>query len=145
VRDKIKNYMDEARKRGERRKSPWNFILIPAALIPAIAFYVAFIRLLENVHLQFFPAQHLMSSANDTLAKIAVMVLPLFASMIVGMLVGNYLINKVPFLRCIFDREAREIAQASYKISQKSLLGALFFILLPSLGGSFLCSFFSWQ
>lgn len=127
--NKIKKYHEEACERAQRRKSPWNFMLIPAVVLPSVIIWSCIFLLLNQMHALWFPGQSFYSDPQGV-GPILTAVAPLFPSGTLGMLIGNRLLFSVPIIRRILDKEATGINGASYKNAQKTLLD-ISVILLP--------------
>jgi hypothetical protein len=131
-------YIGRARQRAQRRKSPWNLVLIPlgAGLIAGTA-YVLF-RIMWVVHTAIYPS-HAGRLAefwgkNISLASFAssfLLVVPLFfAAIPIGMILANAIARLIPAARRIFDREAEGIAGASFAEAILAL-GKVALVLVP--------------
>ena len=106
--------------RARRRNSRWNLLLIPAVLLPIIAFWVAAVLLTQQAHMLVYPSQTL-RNAKGLWVIVAVMA-PLLAAVPLGMLVGNFLVWQVGPAREALDREAEPEPATTFAESQSALL-----------------------
>ena len=117
------SYFDEARKRARRRKSPWNFLLIPAGLIPTVLLWSGFVWIFRAIHIARFPGQDPLTGS-EGFGAVLVTVIPFFAALPIGMWVGNALVWRVPAARAAFDRESELAPGTDYESAQRQLLRA---------------------
>ena len=106
--------------RARRRKTRWNLLLVPAVLLPIVAFWVAGALSAQHAHMLLYPSQTL-RNAKGLWVIIAVMA-PVLAAVPLGMLVGNFLVRQVGPARRALNREAEPDPITSYAASQPALL-----------------------
>jgi len=57
-------YYEEARRRAQRRRSPWDLLLIPAVVLPAGSLWWGAVKSLEALHAVLYPGQNLRTASN---------------------------------------------------------------------------------
>jgi hypothetical protein len=113
-------YFQEARRKAKRRKSPWNFILIPLVIfgVAATAFLLA--AGLLAIQRASIPEGAILSSY--TRAGSILMFVPiLFPSLAIGMMIANLIAWCIPPARRTFEKEARGIKGASFRKTMRTL------------------------
>jgi hypothetical protein len=115
------SYYEEARRRAQRRRSPWNLLLIPAVGLPAGLLWWAFAKGLEAIHGVLYPGETLKTAPN-AVGAIFTAVSPFFAALPIAMLVGNVLVQLIPPARRVLDREAAPYPGTGFHKAQKQLL-----------------------
>ena len=114
-------YIDEARTRALRRKSPWNLILLLAALIPwALLWYIS-AALIGCITRHLHPGLNfvlLPNSGGGTLIAIGLC----FAWLPVAMILSNLVVVMVPAAKRTLDDEAREVAGTDFQAASCGLL-----------------------
>ena len=115
------SYLDEARSRAKRRKSPWNLLLIPAVLLPLSTLWWSTSAALSELYRVLHPA-HQFSGLPDTAGGILMAVAPLFAWMGPAMIIGNLLVAGIPPARRILDAEAARFPGTDRRSTNRRLL-----------------------
>jgi hypothetical protein len=114
-------YLDEARSRAKRRKSPWNVLLIPAVILPLFILWwstsAALIELYRVVH-----AGRAFTGVPDSLGGIIMGVAPFFAWLGPSMIIGNLLIAAIPPARRVLDAEAARSPGTDRRSANRVLL-----------------------
>ena len=122
-------YWHRARTRAARRKSPWNLLLIPAALIPwFVGWWLSTIVFGQIYRLTHPGAWFILLP--DSLGGVLIALGLLFAWCPVAMLIGNLLVHAVPAARRALDQEASTARGTDYRSSNGALL-RLASILVP--------------
>ena len=127
--NKIKKYIQEARGRAKRRKSPWNLILIPFAIIGGFFVYIVQFRILWFIHIIMYPnhSGRLSEFWREGLSFNAfissfLLAMPIFfSSLVLGLLIANFLAWRIPPARKAFDKEAQGIKGTSFSEVMKGL------------------------
>jgi hypothetical protein len=125
---KPETYYTRARQRAKRRKSPWNLILIPFAIlgIAGTAFLLA--KGLLTFQQLFIPPNAIL--AHWTRIGSILMFAPiLFPSFAIGMMIANLIAWCIPRARRTYAKEARGIKGVSFKETVKPLAIASVIIL----------------
>jgi len=120
------NYFDKARHRAQRRKSPWNLLLIPAVLIPLAAIYVVSLIAVESLRTQIHPGETLRNASG--FGAILVTVSPFFGAIPLGMILGNLFVWLIPPARRVLDAEAIPYPETTFWNAQKTLVKFTFAI-----------------
>lgn len=115
------SYLDEARARASRRKSPWNLVLIPVVAIAWVTIGLVAMRVLAALHAARYPLDPSWRIARG-IGPILASLGALFASLPAAMLVANLAVSLIPVARQTFEREARPYPEASYARAQVGLL-----------------------
>jgi hypothetical protein len=115
------NYVDRARIRAKRRKSPWNVLLILVCFASWLALAFVLIRSNEFIHLQIYTGDTLAAHANGFAILLATLPL-LLGSIPLGFVAGNMFVWLIPPVRRILDQEATPFPETSFLSSQRSLL-----------------------
>jgi len=123
------SYLDSARERARRRRSPWNLLLIPACLGTFAAIYWAYLAFADRVVNQLFPRGAYFQTFT-TLGGILRYIPAGFLVLALSLAVGNQLVYGIPPARRALDREAEGHPGNSFGRAQKSLLKG-FVLLLP--------------
>jgi hypothetical protein len=111
---------DEARTRARRRKSPWNLLLIPAALAGWGLLTWGVCITLTAFHAAIHGSQPLMSS--EGVGPVLTVVGSLFAALPFALISANAVVWLVPASRKALDREADSTPGTSFRESQAGLL-----------------------
>jgi hypothetical protein len=113
-------YLNDARVRARRRKSPWNLLLFPAAIIPWFTLWWFSVRLFG----QFARLVHpdlVFVILPDTRGAILIGLGLLFAWLGPAMIVGDLLVSLVPGARRALDAEAAPFPETGLKASIRSV------------------------
>lgn len=131
-------YWSRARERAQRRRSPWNLLLIPLVLGGvALTFYLLF-QLMWQVHIALHP-EHAGRLAEfwrkyisfRSFVSSLLLAVPLgIVALPLGMILGNLIAWSIPPARRAFEREAKGVSGASLHQSVVEL-GKLALFLLP--------------
>ncbi len=120
--NRINNYISDAQQRAKRRKSPWNLLLIPLAILFVGSSWLLSTRLLLYFQNSLMPANPILSSYTR-IGAIFMFASPLLPSICFGMAFTNVFVwCFLPFARRVFEKEAVGREYASFKNSTKSLL-----------------------
>ena len=127
--NKIAKYFHEARARAERRKSPWNLILIPLVIISGVFVYIIQFNILWFIRAIIYPnhSGQLCEFWREGLSLAAfissfLLAIPiLFSSLAIGMIIANLLAWCIIPARRTFDKEAQGIKETSFRESMKKL------------------------
>jgi hypothetical protein len=122
-------YVDEARARAKRRKSRWNFLLIPAVLLPLMVFWWATTAALGELYRVMHEGRQF-TVLPDTIGGILMAVAPLFAWLAPSMILGNWFLAAIPPARRVLDAEASGFPGTDRRSAQRDLLG-MSFVLTP--------------
>jgi hypothetical protein len=122
-------YWKRARNRAQRRKSPWNLLLIPLAAAGIGLSYYAQFRMLWHVHVLIYPehAGHFSEFWQEGIGFAAfvssflIAVPALFSSLVIGMMLANLAAWCVGPARRVFEREAKGVKWASFSESMATL------------------------
>jgi hypothetical protein len=115
------SHYEDARRRGHRRRSPWNLLLIPAVVLPFGLFWWAVAKGLEAIHGARYPGENLITASHSVGVAVAA-VSPAFAAIPIAMLVGNCLVRLVPPARRVLDAEAAPYPGTGFHSAQNRLV-----------------------
>ncbi|MDP2939420.1 MAG: hypothetical protein Q8O13_05015 [Candidatus Omnitrophota bacterium] len=136
--NKVIKYIQEARERAKRRKSPWNLILIPLTIVGfGFSSFIQF-KILWSIHVIIYPnhSGRLSEFWREGLSFSAfissfLLAMPIFfSSLALGMMIANLLAWCILPARKIFDKEAQGIRGASFNEAMKGL-GKIAIYLVP--------------
>ncbi|MBX3024560.1 hypothetical protein KF840_06580 [bacterium] len=114
-------YLDAARERAKRRKSPWNLLLPVAVLAVWIPTLLLTLVGIDRIHRLLYPEQSLPAQPGGVAVLLAT--LPVVLGTIpVALFVGNVLVWFVPPARRVLDAEATAHPGTSFAPSQRALL-----------------------
>lgn len=114
-------YWESARARATRRKSAWNLLLIPTALVPwFVGWWLSAMALGHVYHLLHPHASFVVLP--ETVGGIAIAVGLLFAWCPVAMMLANLLVHAVPAARRALDREASTVRGTDFRSSNRQLM-----------------------
>jgi hypothetical protein len=125
--DKSAKYYAEARHRAQRRKSPWNLILLPLCGGSAIAIGYALFRVVWLFHVALYPNHQLREFWQEGISfrsfvQSFLMVFSLApGSVAAGFMLGNLLAWLIPPARHVFDAEAHGFRGTSFRASMQGL------------------------
>ena len=136
------SYGEEARARAGRRKSRWNLLLIPAALVPTAILWVTAMLVAEHLHMRYFPEESLGSGEGPWVVIAAIA--PLFAAIPIGMLVGNFAVHHIAAARAALDREASTDPTLGYRASRAALARMALYATLASLAATTVAALLPW-
>jgi hypothetical protein len=117
-------YLEEARKRATRRKSPWNLLLIPAVFGTWLVMWYASIQAVGRLLRYTRPGLRfifLPDSGGGTLIGLGL----LFAWLPVAMIISNILVAAVAPARHALDREAQAVPGTDLASANRRLLKAM--------------------
>lgn len=123
-------YVDAARVVSGRRRSPWNLLLVPPALIAWAVLWYATVRVLGGV----YTATHAAPSPillPERAAGILMAVGALFAALPPSLIVANCCAVLVPAARRAFEAEARPFPGLTFAAANRGLLRAVL-VLTPA-------------
>lgn len=115
------SYLDEARARTSRRKSPWNLVLIPAVAIAWVTIGLVTMRVLAALHAARYPLDPSWRTARG-IGPILTSTGSLFVCLPVAMLAANFAVSLIPRARHTFEQEALPFPETSYARAQSGLL-----------------------
>lgn len=123
-------YLGRARQRAQRRKSPWNLILIPLVVLGVGGSGYFLFRAMWGFHTWLYPAHvgRLSEfwgkniSAASFVSSFLLAVPLFFAALPIGMILANLVAWTIPPARSIFVREAEGIVGASFPEAMSDLL-----------------------
>lgn len=125
------HWFANARKRSQRRKSPWN-LLLPLLGLPLWVVFVAFLVWLASVtHTVFRPNQSHAFFALGNPANLGdiLVLLPAFVVAVAPALVlSNFLVNLIPLARRAMGVEDRDFPDTGYESSQRALIKVGFWL-----------------
>ena len=122
-------YWHNARVRATRRKSAWNLLLIPAAIVPWFLGWWLSAKALGHVYHLMHPRASF-AVLPETLGGIAIAIGLLFAWCPVAMMTANFLVHAVPAARRALDREASTARGTDFRSSNRQLM-RLSAVLIP--------------
>jgi hypothetical protein len=138
------SYYEDAVKRAQRRRSPWNLVLIPAAILGIASVSWILVDLFKFVHTNRHPGEVLSSTARG-LGPILVTIASLLAALPLGFLFANSIVRLVRPARIALDAEAQTASGTDFRGSQGKLLRASTFIVPIALGLGLLGALLSWH
>ena len=119
-------YYDEARKRAqEKLKSPWTIPLRIVSFILILIFWNNLWKLIWQLHLLRYPGQHL-ADLGRTFTPIGMIIPLFFASIPIGLILGNYIAWLIPPVRKSLN------TVADFRESQAGLLKFGRWVVFPS-------------
>jgi hypothetical protein len=120
-----KGYFARAQQRAARRRSPWNLLDLVAFVWVAVIWWalVHGVWAVRNliVPQRSIPFLTVLRSQSLGPSSLLVFLLPLFAAIPVGMLLSNFILQRIPPYRRACEREAHGVWHASYGDAQKDL------------------------
>lgn len=114
-------YFQRARQRAQRRKSPWNLILIPLAIGGIGTAWFLLARGLLNLQHIFIPDSAILSGY-IRVGSILMFVFPVFPSIGIGMIMANLIAWCIPPARKVFEKEAKGIKSTSFTKANRHLI-----------------------
>lgn len=124
-----RGYSERARQRAQRRRSPWNLVLIPLSLGSMAFIWYALFQLMWRVHTWFYPShvgrlREFWAEGLDFSAFMSsfLLLMPLlFAGIPLGMIFANAVAWCIPAARRAFAREAEGVKWASFPEAMEGL------------------------
>ncbi len=116
----IDKYYISARQDAKRRKSRWNLIILPLSVIGIGISSFLIAKSLLSIQSSLFPAKTILASYRKV-SGILMFVPIIFPSIGIGMIFANLCAWLIPSARKVFEQEAKEYRNASFKNSIKSL------------------------
>ncbi|HEX9084497.1 MAG TPA: hypothetical protein VF836_07145 [Gemmatimonadaceae bacterium] len=138
------SYLDEARQRARRRRSPWDLLLIPAFVSSLGLLWWFFVALLLVAHRNLYLDQDLASTPRGV-GPILTTVSPLLAAIPLAMLFANALVWIIPPARRALEREAMLGPRASFQTTQGCLLRGSTLMVPIALALGILGTLMSWR
>ena len=126
--EKTTGYWAGARRRAQRRKSPWNLMLIPLCGGSAIAIWYALFRLVWWFHVILYPGHQLSNfwprgaGLGSLIPSFLMVFAPLPGALGVGSIFGNTLAWLLPSARRVFETEAHDFPETGFRESMRRLL-----------------------
>ena len=135
-------YVEEVQARAKRRRSPWNFLLLPVVLVSLAGLSVGLILLLQLLHHARYPTQNLVDSsgAGGVLTALGAF----FAAITPALLFGNGLVWLLKPARQVLDREANAFPGTDFLHAQRQLIRFGLIIVPISLAFAVLGAFLPW-
>lgn len=115
------SYWHKSRLRAIRRRSPWNLLLIPAAIVPWFAGWWFSASTLGYIYRLIHPRASFIVLP-DTLGGVLISVGLLFAWCPVAMMIGNLLVHAVPAARRALDLEASTVLGTDFRKANRGLM-----------------------
>ncbi|HTA30166.1 MAG TPA: hypothetical protein VK731_06760 [Candidatus Cybelea sp.] len=124
------DYYSKARKRAQRRKSPWNIFLIVTGFAVWLSIWYGLFRLVWLFHVSFYPDHQLKDFLNHSghisvrnfVCGFLMLFAPLPGAIALGLVLNNVLFWLIVPIRRIFDAEARGYPGTGFRDAQKALL-----------------------
>ncbi len=135
-------YIKEAQTRAKRRKNAWNFLLIPAVVIPLVGIWALSVFGAEWLHMSKYPNQSLKSGTG--VGTILITVSPFFGTLPLAMIVGNVFVWLIPPARHALDAEAKSVPNTNFLSAQKQLLKIVYIVLPISIAATILGAIIPW-
>jgi hypothetical protein len=131
-------YFERARQRAQRRKSPWNVLLVPLVFCGVAAVAYTLFRAMWRIHTLFFPAHAGRLSefwqkgiSCSAFVSSFILLMPLLvASVPLGMILANAVAWCIRPARRAFNREAQGVKWAAFPEAM-GLLWPLSLIVVP--------------
>jgi hypothetical protein len=114
------SYIERAKSRASRRKSPWNLLLLAAFLGAFLVLLVASISMVELLHAGLYPSQSLRYAQG--VGVIVATCAPIIGALPLSMLVGNTVVWLIPDARHALDLEAGSSKQLQFSSAQRQLI-----------------------
>lgn len=118
--EQIMSYWNQARMRATRRKSLWNLLLIPAAIVPWFAGWWLSASNVGHLYRMLHP-QNSCTVLPDTIGGVLIAGGLLFAWCPIAMITGNVLVRAVPAARRALDQESSEARGTDFRSSNRGL------------------------
>jgi len=142
-------YFKRARQRAQRRKSPWNFVLIPLVIGGVSATLYVLFQLMWHVHIAIYPA-HAGRLGEfwgkgigfTSFLSSFLLAMPLFfAALPIGMILANLVAWLISPARRVFAREAEGVegasfGQAMFELGKVALVVVPICLLLSAIGAA---------
>jgi len=137
-----KGYLSRAAQRAQRRKSPWNLILVPLFVFGMLLSYAIQVGILWGIHILIYPthagklSEVFRTQTNVSFLEILpylLFIVPiLFSSLVLGLMIANLLAWCIPPARRVFDAEAESVTEAGWVSFRESMMaltiGAVFLV-----------------
>jgi hypothetical protein len=132
-------YFNRAMERAQRRKSPWNLMLLVVGLCAMVFFAFAMFRIMWRIHTAFYP-EHAGKfkefwnegiSFRSFLSSFLLLIPPLIAAVPLGLMLANAVCWCIPPARRAFEREAEGVKWASFGQAMRTL-SLLALIIVPA-------------
>lgn len=125
----MRSWFVAALQRAQRRKSPWNLLLLLAVPLWALLWWGAF-RLVWAYHVHLYPAHAgalrqfwpAGASAHAFVASFLMVFGPMMPAVVLALLVTNALLWFVPPVRRTLEAEAESVPGTGFRASQRKLL-----------------------
>jgi hypothetical protein len=122
-------YLGRARQRAQRRRSPWNIILIPLVLCSWGSITYGLFRVMWHAHTLLYPAHAGRlrefwgrNISGPSFVSSFMLFMPLlFAAIPLGMMVADCIAWCIPPARHAFEREAQGVEWVSFPEAMRSL------------------------
>lgn len=118
---KIGKYYKDARERTKRKKSPWNWILLPLVIIGIGGTYFLMFKGLSDIQRHLIPKDVILLGRTQA-GGFLMFVLILFPSFTTGFMFANFAAWCIPPARRALDNEAKGTRGVSFKEAMKVML-----------------------
>jgi hypothetical protein len=124
-----KGYFERANQRAQRRKSPWNLLLIPVGIASIAVCAYALFMVMWGIHVLAFPehAGQLHAfwpdgiSGHSFVSSFLLAAPSVFQAIPLGLMLTNCIVWCVPPARAVFKREAQGVKWASFGDAMRGL------------------------
>jgi len=113
-------YVDQARQRARQKKSAWNLLAVPFCILGVGGAWIGIAFFFETYRRHLFPSDCFLASGTR-LGNVLMFVAPLFPSLPIGMIVGNFLLWLIPPAKAALEREVLASRSPSFRSTQVAL------------------------
>ncbi len=126
---RTQGYVERAQQRAQRRKSPWNLLLIPFGIGGVAGSAYLLFQIMWRIHIAFYP-DHAGRfgefwgegvSFPSFISSFLLLIPLLFAGLLIGLMFANCVAWCIAPARRAFDREAEGVKWASFRESMHGL------------------------
>jgi len=114
-------YLSKARQRAQRRQSSWNLLLALFCLMGVGGTWAGIAHLIREYRRLFLTPPDAFLFSGTRIGNILAFVTPLFPSLAIGLIIGNFLVWCIPAARATLDKEATEVKRSDFQSSQLAL------------------------
>lgn len=118
-------YLQRARERRRASKTIWDFVFLPIGFAAIGGYWYVFAKSFLWFHLLIYPADtaHLQAITNGpmTVGQALIFIVPVFASIPLGLMTSNVLMWLVPPARRASQEKAKGVKWATFRESQIAL------------------------
>jgi hypothetical protein len=115
------SYLAEARRRALRRRSPWNFLLVPAIVAPWALLWYLSASVIAQVARRLHPELSFVLIP-DSGGGILIVIGLCFAWLPVAMILANLMVVVIPAAKRTLDDEARDVPGTDFVSANRGLL-----------------------